>query len=172
MHTLFIVFVSFVSYAFGVVTSQRWRGRKSLGAVHPLELLSALLVVLLGVFLRMPHYSLGYLALCIVAMFFIGSVVGGMMFLGKKRGTAGTREYEEEPRDVANLRVWKRWLNFSRAVADYEFRLLLLACYLLVVGPFAILFRLGRAKNALQSAESGWMPRSDEFSLNSCRRPF
>jgi hypothetical protein len=64
----------------------------------------------------MPHYSLGYLALCIVAMFFIGSVVGGMMFLGKKRGTAGTREYEEEPRDVANLRVWKRWLNFYFAL--------------------------------------------------------
>ena len=173
MHTLFIVLVSFVFYAFGVVTFQRWRGTRSLGAVHPLELLSALLVVFFAVFLRKPHYSFGYLALCIIVMSFMGSVVGVMMFLGKKRGTAGTREYEEEPADFANLRIWRRWLNFSRAVADYEFRLLLLSCYLLVIGPFAILFRLGRAKApAVQGSESGWVPRSDEFSLNSSRRPF
>jgi hypothetical protein len=146
MHTLFIVFVSFVSYAFGVVTSQRWRGRKSLGAVHPLELLSALLVVLLAVFLRMPHLL---------------SWIPRPVYRCDVFHRLSCRRHDvswKETRYGRHTRI-RRGAQRCRESSCLE-------------AVAQLLFRLGRAKNALQSAESGWMPRSDEFSLNSCRRPF
>ncbi len=172
MHTIFITFICFVAYATGVVTVQRRGGKGPNGAVHPLEELLALGVVLTGVYLRRPHYSLRYVALCALGMLLVGTVAGSAMLLRKRHAAAGTREYEEGRGDAGDLSLWKRWLSFSRAVVDYEFRLMLLACYFLVVGPFAIVFRLGRGKSAGGVAGSGWVARSDASSMETARRPF
>ncbi|HEY1470712.1 MAG TPA: hypothetical protein VGF61_16855 [Candidatus Acidoferrum sp.] len=168
MHTIFIAFVSFVAYATGVVTLRRWRAKGPIGAVHPLEVLLALAVVLSSAFLRRPHYSARYIALCVLGMLLIGAVVGSAT-LPRKKHAAGTREYEEE-RAAGDISLWKRWLNASRAVVDYEFRLILLACYLLIIGPFALVYRLRSSSGA--EAGSAWVPRGDASGIEAARRPF
>lgn len=172
MHTIFIAFVSFVAYATGVVTVRRWRARAPIGAVHPLEALLALAVVVGSVFLRRLHYSARFVALSAVGMLFIGAVVGSAMLLRKKHAVAGTREYEEERGAVGDISLWKRWLNASRAVVDYEFRLMLLACYLLIIGPFALVFRLRRRNSIGAEARTAWVPRGDASGIEVARRPF
>lgn len=172
MHTIFIAFVSLVAYATGVVTVRRWRTKGPSGAVHPLEVLLVFAVVVSSVFLRRPHYSARYVALCALGMSFIGVVVGSAMLLRKKHAAAGTREYEEERGAAGNISLWRRWLNASRAVVDYEFRLMLLACYLMVIGPFALVFRLKRGKSAGAQLGTAWVPRGDAADFDAARRPF
>ncbi len=172
MHTLFIAFISFVSYATGVVTVQRWKGKGRGGPVHPVELLLGAAIAMCGVFLRKPHYSLKYLALCSIGMILVGGIVGFALLVSKEHQAAGTREFEERHGDGSNLSLWKRWLNSSRAVVDYEFRLVLLACYLIIIGPFAILYRLGRGRINREEMKSSWLPRNDDFSADAARRPF
>ncbi len=172
MHALFITFFSFVAYATGIVAVQRWSNKTHDGAVRPVEVLLGLAVVVCGMFLNKPHYSLQYLAFCLFVMFSIGAVIGIGVLLSKNRGTAGTGEYSDEVGGHGNLSLWKQWLNFSRAVVDYEFRLLLLACYLVVVGPFALLFRAGQKKNTSEAMGSAWLPRSNDNSMEAARRPF
>jgi hypothetical protein len=173
MHTIFIAFVSFVAYATGVVTVRRWRTKGPSGAVHPLELLLALAVVVGGgLFLRRPHYSAGYIAVCALGMLLIGAVVGSVMLLRRKHGAAGTREYEEERTAGGAISLWKRWLNASRAVVDYEFRLMLLACYVLVIGPFALVFRLRKGNRAGREPGAAWVARGDAAGIEAARRPF
>ncbi len=172
MHTIFIAFISFVSYATGVVTIRRWVREEPTGAVDPVEALLALGVVVCSVSLRKPHYSAKYVALCALGMSFAGLVVGSAMLLRTKRSTAGTREYEQERASTGNVNLWRRWLNASRAVADYEFRLMLLGCYLIIVGPLAVAFRMGRRKNAGDGGAPAWVPRSDADGMEAARRPF
>jgi hypothetical protein len=172
MHTIFIAFVSFVAYATGVVTVRRWRAKGPVGAVHPLEALLTFAVVVCSVFLRGPHYSARYVALCALGMLFIGAVVGGAMLLRKSRAIEGTREYEEGRGAPGKISLWKQWLNASRAVVDYEFRLMLLACYLLIIGPFALVFRVRRAKRAGAELRTAWVPRGDASGIEAARRPF
>jgi|SRR5271165_1240857 len=172
MHTIFIAFVSFVAYATGVVMVQRWRSNAPQGAVHSVELLLALGVVVSGVCLRKPHYSASYVALCVLGMLIIGVSVGSAMRVRKKSAAAGTKEYQEPQGDRGGLSRWKRWLNCSRAVVDYEFRLMLLACYLLVVGPFALVFRLRARKSVGSKMASAWAPRRDAPNMETARRPF
>jgi hypothetical protein len=172
MHTIFIVFISFVAYATGVVTVRRWGREAPTRAVHWVEMLLAFSVVVSGVFLRRPRYSLRYVALCALGMLLSGAVVGGAMLLRKKQAVAGTREYEEGQGNAEDLSLWKRWLNSSRAVVDYEFRLLLLACYFLIIGPFAIAFRLGRTESAADESLSAWVPRNETSGMDAARRPF
>jgi uncharacterized membrane protein len=172
MHTIFMVFVSFVAYATGVVIVQRWDSKGPRGAAHPMEALLALGVIVTAVFLWKPHYSLSYIAFCVLGMLFAGAVVGSVLHLRKKHAAAGTREYEQAHKDAGNLNSWNRWLNSSRAVVDYEFRLMLLACYFLIIGPFAIAFRLGRKESAAEGSLSAWVPRSETASMEAARRPF
>jgi hypothetical protein len=172
MHNLFLAFLCFVSYATGVVMVQRWCGIGHRGSVHLLELLLAVAVVSFGVFLGKPHYSMKYLALCLSGMFFFGVSIGSGMLLGKKQTAAGTGEYIEGSGETANLSLWKKWLNSSRAVVDYEFRLLLLACYLLIIGPFAIVFRFSSGTSSRKGMGSAWLPRSDDVSPDAAGRPF
>jgi hypothetical protein len=171
MHTIFIAFVSFVAYATGVVTVRRWRAKGPVGAVRPLEALLAFAVAAGSVFLRRPHYSARYVALCALGMFLVGVVVGSAMLLRKKQA-AGTREYEEERAASGKISLWKRWLNASRAVVDYEFRLMLLACYVLVIGPLALVFRLRRGNRAGAELGTAWVPRGDAYGIEVARRPF
>ena len=151
---------------------RRWRAKVPSGAVHPLELPLALAVVVGSLFLRRAHYSAGYLGLCALGMLLIGAVVGSVMLLRRKRAAAGTREYEEERAANGDISLWKRWLNASRAVVDYEFRLMLLACYLLVIGPFAPVFRLRKGSSAGPESGSAWVARGDAAGIEAARRPF
>jgi hypothetical protein len=140
--------------------------------VHPVELLLAVAIASCGVFLCKSHYSLAYVAFCSVGMLLVGATIGFVLLLGKKHQAAGTREFEEGHGGGANLSLWKRWLNSSRAVVDYEFRLVLLASYLIFIGPFAILYRFGRGRINRGDAKSSWLPRSEDFSADAARRPF
>ncbi len=172
MHTIFIAFISFVAYATGVVTVRRWRAKVPGGTVHPLEMLLALAVVLGSLFLRRAHYSARYTAVCALGMLLIGAVVGSVMLLRRKHAVAGTREFEEGRAASGDISLWKRWLNASRAVVDYEFRLMLLACYLLVIGPFALVFRLRKGSSAGHESGTAWVPRGDVAGIEAARRPF
>lgn len=151
---------------------RRWRTEGSIGVVRPLEAMLAFAMVVSSVFLRRPHYSLRYVALCALGMLFVGALVGSVILLRKKHATAGTREYEEERGTAGEIALWRRWLNSSRAVVDYEFRLMLLACYLLVVGPFALVFRLSRGNNASRETRTAWVLRGDTSGIEAARRPF
>jgi hypothetical protein len=172
MHTIFIAFVSFVAYATGVVTVRRWRTKAPIGVVHPLETLLAFAVVVGSVFLRRPHYTARYVALCALGMLLIGAVVGSVVLLRRKQAAAGTREYEEEHSASGDMSLWKRWLNASRAVVDYEFRLMLLTCYLLVIGPFALVFRMRKGNSSGPESETAWVARGDAAGIEAARRPF
>jgi len=172
MHTIFIAFISFVAYATGVVTVRRWRAKGLNGAVHPLETLLAFAVVVSSVFLRRPHYSARYVALCALGMFFVGAVMGSAMLLRKKHAAAGTREYDGERVAPGKISLWNRWLNASRAVVDYEFRLMLLVCYLLIIGPFALVFRFRRGNGTGAESGTAWVPRGDVSGIEAARRPF
>jgi hypothetical protein len=140
--------------------------------VRPLEVMLAFAVVVSSVSLRRPHYSFRYVALCALGMLFVGALVGSVILLRKKHAAAGTREYEPERGTTGEISPWRRWLNSSRAVVDYEFRLMLLACYLLVVGPFALVFRLGRGNRASTETRTAWVPRGVASGIEAARRPF
>ena len=171
MPTLFIAVLSLASYSTGVVRIQRWRA-KGARALELWEVALALAIVLSVFFLRNRLHSFRYVALCSLGAFLIGLMVGSLMLLRKKPAVAGTKEYEERADDIPNLSLWKQWLNFSRAAVDYEFRLLLLSCYLLIIGPFAIVFRLGSGKRSQEYGKSSWIPRSEDSSLEAAGRPF
>lgn len=132
-----------------------------------------LLVVCLLVLIALlhPKYSIVHLVVSTFAMLMIGAATARATLEATGRATAGTREFEEVNVADGPSSLWKRWLNFSRALADYEFRLLLVAIYLLVIGPFALTIRALRSTPA--SASSNWIPRSNETpSLDAARRPF
>jgi hypothetical protein len=105
------------------------------------------------------------------AAFLLALLVAGVNRRIGKHVSGGTREYE----DFAGARpvgLWKRWLNFSRAIIDYEFRLLLIAVYLLIIGPFALAFRFLRRVPAVSDASSTWTARNESPSLDGSRRSF
>jgi hypothetical protein len=171
MPTLFIAVLSLASYSTGVVRIQRWRA-KSARALELWEVALALAIVSSVFFLRNKLHSLKYVALCTFGAFLIGLMVGSFMLLRKKPTVAGTKEYEDLGESIPDLSLWKKWLNFSQAAVDYEFRLLLLSCYLLIIGPFAIVFRLGSGKSSHEDGKSSWIARSEDSSLDAAGRPF
>jgi hypothetical protein len=84
---------------------------------------------------------------------------------------AGTREFENTHAPEATSNLWKRYVGFSRAVVDYEFRLLLVATYLLLVAPIALASRLV-SKPAPEEGDTTWLARTDDASMDSAGRPF
>ena len=171
MPTLFIAFLSLASYSTGVVRIQRWRA-KGARALEPWEVALASAIVFSVFFLRNKLHSLKYVALCSFGAFLIGLVVGSLLLLREKPAVAGTKEYLDHEESVPDLSLWKKWLNFSQAAVDYEFRLLLLSCYLSIIGPFAIVFRLGNGKRSHEDGKSNWIVRSEDSSLDAAGRPF
>jgi hypothetical protein len=121
--------------------------------------------------LRPSHYSATYHVGAALAMLIIGAVVARMTLATEGRASAGTREFESSAEE-APVSLWKRWLNFSHAVVDYEFRLFLVAVYLFVIGPFAVMFRLLEKTPPSVSNVSNWTPRNDSSSMDAARRPF
>jgi hypothetical protein len=150
---------------------QRWRA-KNARALELWEVALALVIVFSAFFLRNKLHSLRYVALYGFGAFLIGLTVGSLMLLRKRPVIAGTKEYEDGGENSPGLTLWKQWLNLSRAVADYEFRLLLLSCYLLIIGPFAVVFRLGTGKRSHEDGKSSWIARSQDSSLDAAGRPF
>ncbi|MGB8322314.1 MAG: hypothetical protein WCE52_05055 [Candidatus Acidiferrum sp.] len=136
------------------------------------EVALASAIVFIVFFLRNRLHSLKYVALCSFGAFLIGLTVGSLMLLRKKSVVAGTKEYEDRGGSIPDLSLWKQWLNFSRAAVDYEFRLLLLSCYFLIIGPLAIVFRLGSGESSHEDGKSSWIARSEDSSLDAAGRPF
>src|SRR3974390_1599043 len=142
MTTLFLSLMSLLSYAMGVVSVYGWRRRASPGAAKPVELLLGLAVVLGPTIARRWSNSPRYLPIWLLILFIVGLAVGAALLHFKNHFSGGTGEYDEEPSEVPSS-LWKKWLNFSGSVVDYEFRLFLVACYLILIAPFAFLFRVG-----------------------------
>jgi hypothetical protein len=135
------------------------------------ELLLVMAALATVAFLPRPHHRLAFFAACGAGMSILGALVVRLTHPRERRATAGTREFESHDAAEAGLSAWKRWLAFSRQVVDYEFRILLVACYLLLVGPMAIAFR-SRRDEAQIDPESTWIPRTSVADLDSARRPF
>ncbi len=163
--------MSFAAYATGAVLAKRIFSSRVSAAVHPLEVFVVASIFAGVAAQRRPHYSFAYCALWLGAIVLIGSAISRATLVAEGRVSAGTREFEEPEDAEKSASLWQRWLSFSRATVDHEFRILLVACYLIIIGPFAIAFRLLRAKPANEAASS-WTPRSDTPSLDSARRPF
>jgi hypothetical protein len=160
MRYIFVFFISFVAYATGAV------------AVHPAEmLLVGSLLILIGL-LRPARFSARYTICAALAMLMIGAITARITLVTEGRIRAGTREFESLPEIAGPRNVWKPWLDFSRALVDFEFRLLLVAIYLFIIGPFAIAFRLVKEKPRPAREISNWIPRNVTQSLTVARRPF
>lgn len=172
MHLAFILFISFVAYATGAVACKRASSSRPSAAVHPLEMLLVVCLLVVIALLR-PKHSVVYLLVSALAMLMIGAATARATLVTTGRATAGTREFEEANLTDGPSSLWKRWLSFSHAVADYEFRLLLVVIYLLVIGPFALIIRALRSKSTPAGDSSNWtLRKNDTPSLNAARRPF
>lgn len=170
----FILFISFVAYAFGAVAGKRLRSSRSGAtvALHPLETL-LVVCLLVSIALWHPRHSITQVSLLALAMMTIGAAVSRATLVKARRATAGTREFEEANAEDPQRGLWKHSLDFSRAVVDYEFRLFLVLIYLLVVGPFALMIRAFKSKPAAATDSSNWIPRRNEApSLDAAHRPF
>ena len=170
VHLSFVLFVSFVAYATGAVVCKRASSSRASAVVHPLEM-AVVVCLLVVIALLHPKYSIVHLVVSTLAMLMIGAATARATLVTTGRATAGTREFEEVHVADGPSGLWKRWLNISRALADYEFRLLLVAIYLLVICPFALTIRALRSTPT--SDTSNWIPRrNDTPSLDAARRPF
>ncbi len=171
MPTVFIVVVSFVAYAVGAVATRRVLASQP-PAVHPVEVLLAAGLLVGIALLRRPPYRVTYCAICAAVMFLVGAAVAAATLTTKKRVAGGTREFEDTSAGARPDSPWQRWLRFSRAVVDYEFRLLLVASYLLLIGPIAVASRFLGADTAGKGVASTWIPKNDTPNLDAARRPF
>jgi len=169
---LLLALISLGTYASGVVVAARLRRWKARLAAHPGELL-LLLCAFGGIcYVRRSHFSPGFFLACAGAMFVLGAIVALLRASQKQQAAGGTREFEEMGQTGQPGSLWKRWLAFSRAIIDYEIRLLLVAAYLVAVGPVAIAFRLFRKEETGGTAASTFIPKSDTPSLENARRSF
>jgi ABC-type branched-subunit amino acid transport system permease subunit len=171
MPTVFIVVVSLAAYAVGAVATRRVLASRPT-AVQPVEVFLAAGALASAALVRHPPYPVTYYANCAVAMFLLGVAIAAATVTTKKRAAGGTREFEDAGAPAQVASPWKRWLSFSRAVVDYEFRLLLVACYLLIIGPIAMASRFLRADTAGNDEASTWIPKEDTPNLDAARRPF
>ena len=131
-----------------------------------------LVVSLIAIVLIRPGQHLGVYSMCYTALTLgVGMLAAHLRVSGNRFVPAGTREFEPMRAREGAPSVWSHYLSFSRAVADYEFRLLLIVTYLLLVAPIALLARRSRSSN-LQASDSRWLARDDSQSLDSARRAF
>jgi hypothetical protein len=170
--TVFTVFVSFVAYAIGAVACRRLSSSRASGAVNPYEVVVVTGLLVAIALLRPSHNSVWYHVAAAGAMVVLGAAIARATLVTQGRVTAGTREFEDITTNEKPDSLWKRWLDFSHSLVDYEFRLFLVAVYLLIVGPFAIAFRLLGARTLQTNNASNWIPRNDVPSLDAARRPF
>jgi hypothetical protein len=172
VHTVFVFFVSFVAYATGAVLCKRVFFARCCAVVGVAEMLFVTCLLLLIARPQLSRLASAHLILLAFAMLITGAIVARIVTRKEGRATAGTREFENISSDTDSNGWWKRWLNFSHAVVDHEFRLFLVAVYLFLIGPFAIIFHLLSAKPNPAGTPSGWIPRKDTPSLDTAKRPF
>ncbi len=161
-----IVVFGLAAYASASVLA-RSRSERSRLLVHPVESV-LVLVAIAGVgFGAVVRPNLGFTFLSGLLLFLGGLITGRF---ASPAARAGTREFEtNDPRGSVTLT--KRWAAFSRSVADYEVRLFLSICYLLIISPLALMFRLAQPRRI--QAESMWADRADAPpSLETARRLF
>lgn len=172
VQAVFIVVISFAAYAAGAVAARRTLAAQLSAAAHPLEVL---LVggLLAGVALfRRHHHSVAYFIICAAAMLFVGGAIAAATLTTRERVAGGTREFEDTNARPRAATPWAQWLSFSRAVIDYEFRLVLVAAYLMLIGPIAIASRWIGVEAARTGAATTWIPKRDMPSLDAARMPF
>jgi hypothetical protein len=166
-----LIVVSFVASATGAVVVRR----RQMSHVSLPVALGEVLVIGAGLLFiaafRRPG-SITYFLACALAMAVLGAVTAAATVARDQGGSGGTREFENFPPPERSTSVWRRWLSFTRSVADYEIRCLLVVCYLLVVGPIAIAHRLLGTAPARASSNSNWLTRNDTGSLDAARRSF
>jgi hypothetical protein len=167
--TVILVLISFVASATGAVLVRRRLASHSRAPVSLVEVIIIAGGLCLIAALRRPG-SITYILLCAFGMSLLGAVTAAAMIVGRNSGSGGTREYENVPALEQSNTVWKHWLSFTRSVAEYEVRLLLVICYLLLIGPIAMA-RHFRAKE-LTGGPTSWVARNDEETLDAARRSF
>lgn len=168
--TAVILILAFVAYATGAVTTRRMSASRCSPVVYPVEVFFVACALVMIRLLRQPPYPAGYLACWILVMTVCGALIARATLVVEGRATAGTREFEDSHGSGPSS-AWQRWLSYSRAIIDHEIRLVLVACYLVIIGPFAVAFRLMREEPA-GDITSTWIPRTESPSLGSARRPF
>lgn len=144
--------------------------RRTNMAANPVEVIFVALMLACVVMLWPRPIRAPYFVLCGLVGLVCGAVSGLVSRTNQIKSIAGLREFEDFQGDK-KLSLWRLWLNWSRAVVDYEFRLLLVACYIVLVAPIALAFRR-RAKQSTQDMKSAWIPRSTTASMDTARRPF
>jgi hypothetical protein len=159
------------TFAVGAVTVRRAGKSRRSSPAHPIELAIAVLALVAIAVLRPAQHTVVYAATCAVALIALGALAANIRRPPMSTVPAGTREFERE-KDEQAVNIWKGYLKFSRAVVDYEFRLLLVAAYLLFVAPMALAARADR-KRAQNSETTNWVPRpAARTSMESARRSF
>ena len=156
---IFLTFVlPTIAFAAGAVAARRW-SHSSTSLAHPLEgLVLAVGLIVISRFrpgTGLPAYGVA----CLLSMFVVAAITASATAAGRV-SLAGTREFETD-KTVERRTSWSnRYLEFTRAMGDYEFRLLLTATYLLIA-PFALLARRPIRKE--MSTNTNWLRRvSDE----------
>jgi hypothetical protein len=172
MPTVIVAVISFAAYATGAVLARRRLPSRVSVPVDPIEVLIVSGGLLLIVALPHAASSLTYVLVCALLGLLLGALTATATLARNKGGGGGTREFEDIPAPLRPTNAWKRWLSFTRSVADYEIRLLLVACYLLIIGPIGVAHRLARATPANDGSRSNWLPRSDRATLDAARRSF
>lgn len=139
--------------------------------LHPLEmaLVAILLAALIG--FRPEQFLLPHALLCVAVMLIAGIIASAAVAgMAGNLVPGGTMEFEQHNAATAGT-LWQRYIRFSRAVVDYEFRLILMATYLFFVAPIALASRRGRRQSA-PTGISNWLARQDNWDPNDVRRPF
>ena len=161
--------VVFFAFAVGAVAARRAAPARSARLVSALEL-----VVLIAALLAAALCYRGWQGALAVA-----AVSAAAMALGAASSRAagrrlpalagGTREFEFRPATTPHLNAWKKYLGFSREIADYEMRLVLLFAYYVTLAPIAAVANLARSHS---EAEASWHERFEVESLDTARKPF
>src|SRR3954454_7678134 len=153
---LVLYLLSVLGFATGAVIIRRSQRSRAATPVHPFEVfLVAAALIAIGLLRPTQHRVLSGL-LCIGVMAAVGMLTGYIGKRAKRVAAAGTREFESTGASEETSTLWKRYLGFSRAVVDYEFRLLLVATYLVLVGPIALTARLASDPDPEQG-DSTWL---------------
>jgi hypothetical protein len=167
--TVILVLISFVASATGAVLVRRRRASHGGAPVSPVEVIIIAGGLCLVAALRRPS-SITYILLCAFGMSLLGAVTAAATIAGRNPGSGGTREFEDAPAPEQSNTVWKRWLSFTRSVAEYEVRLVLVVCYLLLIGPIAMARHFGAKEPA--GGPTSWVMRDDEETIDAARRSF
>jgi hypothetical protein len=133
---ILVAIVMLSAYATACV-SMRKRLKALRTLAHPLESLVMVAAVISALFLPSPLRGFRFVLLYAACAAVAGVVVG---VFSRSHGQAGTREFEVSGRREQTS-LWKRWLGFSRAIADYEVRLILGAAYLVLIAPLAMAYQ-------------------------------